>query len=252
MFRGVAVVVVLVALSLVFVSCSGDRVTTSPVPEAVVAPSMNVVPPGATPAGKTYGEWAIAWWQWLWSAPVDVNPGLDETGEFVDYGQSGPVWFIAPNYGGVTDRSATIPAGKMLFVDVAADFESPLIDPSASEEDLRALCATIIDDIQMVEISVDGVSVDNLAAYRLATPRAFSYTLPENNMFEFFGIDAPAGTYGGAVADGYYVMLSPLPAGAHTIDIVTEWGFPYYSTDHATVHLTVSGRAASHHALKED
>lgn len=68
-----------------------------------------VIPPNARVHGKTYAEWSAAWWQWLWSAPVDVNPGLDETGEFVTWGQSGPVWFIAPNYGGVSERWATIP-----------------------------------------------------------------------------------------------------------------------------------------------
>jgi hypothetical protein len=42
----------------------------------------------------------------------------------------------------------------------------------------------------------------------------FSVTLPEGNVV---GTDVPSGTYAPMVADGYWLMLVPLSAGAHTI-----------------------------------
>src|SRR5215471_11359027 len=73
--------------------------------------SPSVVPPDATVAGLTYGEWGGAWWQWLLpippcsSGPVDPNhptacagtpaPNLDTTGASCGLHQSGSVWFLA-------------------------------------------------------------------------------------------------------------------------------------------------------------
>ncbi len=77
--------------------------------QAARNPNPGVLPPHSNAYGKTYGEWSILWWQWLASAPLDQNPGLDEDGEFINYGQSGQVWFLAPNFGGVDVRTGTIP-----------------------------------------------------------------------------------------------------------------------------------------------
>jgi hypothetical protein len=38
-----------------------------------------------------------------------------------------------------------------------------------------------------------------------------------NNVLQYFGLDAPAGSTSLSVADGYFVMLAPLSAGKHTI-----------------------------------
>src|SRR5262245_36308823 len=59
-----------------------------------------IIPPGARPYGKTYGEWGARWWQWLLAIPAPVNPNLDPTGANCGQGQSGPVWFVAGNFGG--------------------------------------------------------------------------------------------------------------------------------------------------------
>ncbi len=242
-----------VILLLVATNCGQETPTTpgsasalalgpsaSPLPQAHGNPE--VIPPHARPGGRTYAEWSAAWWQWLWAAPVPVNPGLDETGEFVDYGQSGSVWFIAPNYGGVSERFATIPTGKMLFIDVAADFEATAIG-SGNEEEMRAIAAWVIDNIVSARVEVDGVPIENLDDYRVLSP-LFSYTVPENNMFELLlGQPFPAGTYYPGVSDGYFLMLAPLSAGEHTIYIAVEFGEPYNMESIVTLHLTVSGHA---------
>jgi hypothetical protein len=205
-----------------------------------------IIPPNARPKGKTYAEWSAAWWQWLWSAPVDVNPGLDPDGGFVTYGQTGSVWFIAPNYGGGQSdvRYATIPTGKMLFVDVVAVFSAFEIEPDPeidTVEELRQLLTEAIDSVEEIVFTVDGTPVETIEDYRVQSPE-FEYTLPDNNMFQLFGYGTPPGTYYPGVAEGYYVMLAPLSAGEHTIYIFADLG-PIFGISEVTLHLTVVGNA---------
>ena len=75
------------------------------------AGNPRVLPPQSHPHGKTYGEWAAAWWQWALSIPEAQNPVADATGEFAGLGQSGPVWFLAGTFGNSAERTVTIPAG---------------------------------------------------------------------------------------------------------------------------------------------
>src|SRR4051812_33587526 len=63
-------------------------------------PGSGIVPPGARVLGKTYGEWGAAWWTWAYRIPAATNPVSDPTGEFCHEGQSGPVFFLAGNFGG--------------------------------------------------------------------------------------------------------------------------------------------------------
>ena len=46
--------------------------------------------------GRTYSEWAAAWWQWALSIPVSVHPLFDH-GD-CKTGQSGPVYFLGGSF----------------------------------------------------------------------------------------------------------------------------------------------------------
>ena len=59
--------------------------------------------------------------------------------------------------------------------------------------------------------SIDGVPIDDLAAYRVESP-LFEFTLPDNNLFL-----EPAGTTSQAVDAGVYLLLAPLGVGTHVI-----------------------------------
>jgi hypothetical protein len=63
-----------------------------------------------------------------------------------------------------------------------------------------------------MRLTVDGETVADLSAYRVATPR-FTLWLPEDNLLESDQRVADS------VADGYQVMLSPLSEGAHEVVI---------------------------------
>jgi hypothetical protein len=191
-----------------------------------------------------YGEWSTGFWQWLAAAPLDHNPGLDETGVDIGYGQSGSVWYLCPNFSGAASvRTGVIPAGISLFIALVAFETSSQEGYGTTEEELRGAADGIVDMVEGLSAEVDGVPLTDLYSYRFQSPELFSLTVPEDNVFDLWipGVDTPAGTYYPCVADGYYLMLAPLNAGEHTI----HWtgaipAFGYFPD--ITYHLTVVGR----------
>jgi hypothetical protein len=97
-------VILLITMVLLSVSCpvwAGSREDRS----------AKILPPNSKPYGKAYGEWSGAWVRWLFSIPAEISPILDLTGQDAAAGQSGIVWFLVPTFGGIAERSVTIPAG---------------------------------------------------------------------------------------------------------------------------------------------
>jgi hypothetical protein len=174
-----------------------------------------VFPPSSTPFGKFYGEWGAEWWQWLSSIPVSVSPTQDETGERCAVGQRGPVWFLVgvESISGTATRQCTVPEGIALFFPVQNIFSTP--DPPRLR-DLRDLNRAFIDTVTDLLVEVNGVPIRNLERFRFTSP-VFVLTLPQNNRFQ-----APPGPYFPTVDEGFYVMLRPLPVGAHTLRIHGE------------------------------
>jgi hypothetical protein len=170
-----------------------------------------VLPPQSSPFGQSYGQWSASWWQWFMEHPLTGHPGIDSPDFDVRSGQSGKVWFLATPFGTV-ERTVTIPTGTALFVAIA-NAEASSLEGSVTEADQRASAAWQADHIVSVSCSVDGVSVQNLAAYRVQSPQ-FSFTAPDPWIFS----PAPGGE-GTSVADGYFVMLAPFSAGTHTIHL---------------------------------
>jgi hypothetical protein len=186
-----------------------------------------VLPPDANAFGKSYGAWSSAWWQYVLLQPASSNPLVDPTGALCGVGQSGPVFFLVGTAGsGAAIRDeCTVPAGKALFFPLlnAFDVHVPgdgLDTPQQVWDDLRITLG--FGPFSELHASIDGIPVRSLdpagTPYRAcAGPVAgcappFSLTLPSDN---FFGV--PAGTYAPAVADGFYLLLRPLPPGSHTI-----------------------------------
>ena len=124
------------------------------------------------------------------------------------------------------------------LIEAQAAFARGDIGPVASE----ALAGK---DGQNITLEIDGRAVVNIDAFRVQSPELFSYTLPEDNMFALFGFPSSAGTYYPAVTDGIFVMLTPLPAGPHTIHMYAAFPDPFGTSD-VTVHLNVSGAQERH------
>jgi hypothetical protein len=170
-----------------------------------------IVPPSAKYHGKTYGEWAAAFWQYAFALPLEVHPFLDTPEYNFSAGQSGAVWFWSSPDGPIT-RTVTLPEGKGLFltirdVDTSTLEEAPFY--GATEADQRANSKWFADHIVNVFCVIDGVPVSNLQNYRFSTPQ-FECTAPTPWIF------GTTGGVGRAVGDGYFLMLD-LPKGSHTI-----------------------------------
>jgi hypothetical protein len=202
-----------------------------------------VIPRDANTYGNSSGEWSARWWQWALSIPAATNPVLDETGANCAEGQSGPVWFLAGSFfGGTFERACTVPPGKALFLPIVnAAFGAAVFDCEPTQPGvpcnitvLRAAAAASMDPVT-IAASIDGVPVRHLRDYRVQSP-VFSVTLPERNV-----VDVPSATYAPMVSDGYWLMLAPLSAGAHTIHFKNSiTGGPFAGTEtEVTYHLTI-------------
>ena len=207
--------------------------------------NSGIFPPQSKPYGRSYGEWATKWWQWVMSIPADRNPLTDATGEFAGEGQSGPVWFAGGTFGNSVERSYSVPAGKALFVPVsnvifgAGVFDCDPTAPGVSCVvcDLQDLAAANSEAIEVLEVMIDGRRVKNVRQYRASSPKPFAIHYPENSV-----AGVPAGDYYPNVADGYWLMLEPLAKGQHEIVIHVRGQTPYFGLIEFVViqHLNVA------------
>ena len=204
-------------------------------------PNPGILPPNSNPFGMSYGEWSDAWVRWAYSIPAGQNPIADQTGQYAAVGQSGKVWFLAGTSGGAAERTITVPEGKALFFPIAewAWVNTPQFGDNpwspAQEAYTRGWIAAQVDDYVNLSCQIDGRAVVNLAAYRFQTPpgQAYMVTFPDNNLWQI-----PAGTYGPSVDDGYWLMLTPLSHGHHTIHFTAAQGSYPWSLD-VVYHITV-------------
>jgi len=179
-----------------------------------------LVPPDAVYKGKTYGEWAARWWQAAFALPVTngEHPILNG-GSF--HGQD-RMLFLAAVVGLPTKLDITIPEGTPVFVPVI-NTECSVFEPDPyhgdDETSLRACANGHIDATSGLWARVNGKLVESLDDYRVESP-LFEYgPLPEDNLFAFFGLDAPAGTTSDSVDAGIYLLFKPLPIGKHKLRI---------------------------------
>lgn len=184
--------------------------------------SFTIIQPGNAKAqtGKTYGEWSVAFWKYFSEIPLENNPTVDPTGANCNFQQTGSVFFLVSTPGGSATRNAChVPAGKVLFFSPLTIASLRLVDKQP-EISLRNYNQSFINSTQEIQISIDGTDIRTLVSLepritplRAASPDGFfSIFAPVNNIF---GV-APGQSYE-AVADGFYLMVAPLPPGAHTI-----------------------------------
>jgi hypothetical protein len=218
-----------------------------------------VMPPNKPAFGKTYEEWSVAWWQWIFSLPAippENHPLIDKTGAACAAGQQGDVWFLAGllSLDELTQatRDCAIPSGKALFFPILNSASDNLDgDPSTTfnAQELTTFCRDGTHPASLL-VEVDSVQLQAPTHY-VIKPTWFTYTIPTegNSIYDLFGIELPDGfppdfPDPGAVSCGYYVMLSPLSAGAHTLHFAATAsnGFQY----DVTYNLDVAGTALVH------
>jgi len=198
-------------------------------------PNPGVIPPQAHPYGHTYTDWEVQFFQWLMAIPTPQNPALDTSGADCAVGQSGHVWYLLPGpLAGTVVRTCTVPAGRALFVSVGFGECSTVEGNGDTEAELRSCVEGLMATVTGLDMTVDGVHLTNLfAGYQFMTP-LFTFNYPAD--FAFGSVTGPGTS--ASVAGGNYVMLAPLAAGQHTLDL-RAWGS--WGAMETTYHLTVRG-----------
>jgi hypothetical protein len=211
---------------------AAKKAVAEPVSPAADKPTARLVAPRHAPfQGKTYKQWVVSFWQWvngIDNGPFYPNP-LINCSRPISIGQSGSVWYWAtpspyfhaldvPDVPQVCDQSAdVIPAGTSILLATLDTFSSTLLPPGAytptKASGERAIADRFADRIQDMFVTVDNVPVNDIESYRVATDR-FTFTAAFRWVFGL-----PEQTYGTGTgaANGYYLMLRPLPPGPHTI-----------------------------------
>lgn len=189
-----------------------------------------VFPIQSRPHGLTYGQWSARWWQF---ALQQTNLNICTP----DRPRS-RVTFLA---GGSVLPSCTVPVGMATMFpvfnvewSVAEAQAQQMVTPTqsclipglpngTSDADLLA-CATAQANQAVgmgasLEADVDGVTLHNLPNYRAVSP-PFNFTAAAGNPF-----GVPTGP-SRAVADGFWIILTPLSPGMHTIHFAATVPFP--------------------------
>jgi hypothetical protein len=182
-----------------------------------------VHPPNAKFRGLSYQDLEARFWQTLFAIPVvDGNHPLFSGGP-VDAGDGIvllPAPFAIP--GNPVQIEATIPLGSALFIPIV-NTECSAFEPDPfhgdNETDQRAQANAWMDGAYGLEATIDGKLVKNIDAYRFQSAQFVWGPLPEDNLFEFLGFDAPEGTTSTAVDAGFYLLITPLSVGEHEIHI---------------------------------
>ena len=176
---------------------------------------------------RSQAEWSAAWLQWIAAFARDSSPISDTTGALCAAKQEGDVWFLATSDGTApVTRACAVPAGKTLFVPIANTMERSGNREPDCDSMARIAAETLTQHVGEMSRTIDGQRVDNLASHRISTGECFALGLRQ----------IPRSAAKTVVADGYYVMLQPLPAGQHTIAVGAWFDSTSLST---TYHLDV-------------
>ena len=203
--------------------------------------AASIVPPAQKAFDMTNGEWSARWWQFVFGLPEADNPLNDTTGALCGMGQWGPVIFLyGTTGGGPVTRSCTIPSKKGLVIPLV-NWGGSVPEDGATPEDVAALLKWVNDltDASTLSATIDGVPVQNLEKYRFRSP-VYSFTGSSPNIYSANCGTPPCyeGFHEQGMAEGYWIMVNPLPPGKHTIHIngeVPDWGI----VQDATYHLKV-------------
>lgn len=189
------------------------------IPSAESTNAPNVFPPDSKPYGFTLGEWGAKSWQRFFSTPstFDGQPGGGDTNNNCAINQNGTVWHLegSSGGGGVEKRVCTIPAGNALLVPLLTGMCSYADTPNAKSESDLLNCAMSGNEGALIEMSIDGVKLENISSYRVQSP-PFDLFIPEGNPF---GVRPGPTT---AVADCWCIMIEPLPVGRHVIQFTVS------------------------------
>lgn len=165
--------------------------------------------------GRSLGDWTAQWWRWALAR--EIAPYRDRDGRLCALGQEGPVWFLAGTDGRfVAKRECAIPEGKHVLVPIINMIYWRPRGSDASCHELQASAAVNNDRLVSAVALLDGQPLGDLRSHRVRSDKCFR-----------LDPDDPQSRIG--AADGYWLMLKPLPRGRHVLSI----GANYAAADEA-------------------
>lgn len=166
------------------------------------------------PLGKSFAEWTVKWWQWVYSIPRDKNPITDSTGELCDVGQSGEVWFLG---GKPADKSSKLPV-RNCYIPKGLSILFPVINCEANQIEFPqldddGLIENVITHMKLISSKVCYVNGIQIPVQHVKSePVIFDIEITYDNVF---GLRRAGRTM--ASADGYWVFLKPLREGDYFV-----------------------------------
>jgi hypothetical protein len=167
------------------------------------------------PYGLSYEDHVINYNKFILSLPLDTNPSTDETGERCTIGQdlnSSSVFYITGGSGGSTMRTCHVPPGVGLFIPMIEVEASTGEVPGATIDRLHQIAQKDQDNVKSLHLKINGsnYNYEDLKKFRIHT-QDFDVDFPQNALF---GANPGPSK---VVADGHYVITSPLTQGKYTI-----------------------------------
>ena len=211
----------LFTISIIFVFGMVLHLTVQPVQ---ALPTLH--PFTSTPYNATMSDWLARYWNWSLSIPTSEHPRNDLTGNNCGINQNGPVWFLDPPVGeGSTTRTNTcnIPEGKTIFVPLLVSECGYRFDVDVRTVDALEGCVKPGNNHGNIKFDVDGKPLliikdsgekDYETSQRILSNIFTAYYPTSNNIVGDNGTG-----FDTKMADGYFAMIKPLPAGDHTIKL---------------------------------
>ncbi len=192
-----------------------------------------VLPPSSLPYGLSYQEWSAKWWQFFYGQSTNNMQPLGSPD--ICEGPASRVLFLNGAPTSTTEtKHATILADTPLFLAILAftadNTACPITDFTTNSSEVLAAEAVggWNSAATLTTCTIDGVAVPGLenptnTIYNVVSV-PFSYTTAEKDNIVAVSEGEPCLpgklTVYPAVADGVYLMLSPLSPGRHTIHFV--------------------------------
>jgi hypothetical protein len=174
---------------------------------AETAPAITLIDADEIVFDHSQVEWAESYLQWIAAFARGSSPSSDTTGAQCGAKQGGEVWFLASSDGTqAVVRDCVIPSGKTLFVPLVSTTERSNSGQPNCEAMARQAAAALA-HVSRLSMTIDGRPAGGLENHRQPTGACFALDARQ----------ASRSAIKAAVADGYYVMLQPLPPGSHTI-----------------------------------
>jgi hypothetical protein len=172
------------------------------------------------PDKSFYEQHIVAYWQRMLGTPVDQSPGTDSDGSRHNV-STDPVYLSCNVMGGTVTRNiGNISAGTSIFAPINPCAITTIeAGPNSSDNELREYAKADEDSASVASLTIDNDDehdLKSLQPFRFAAG-PFDVMIPPNALGDL----KPPGPCR-AAADGYYIMIKPLPVGKHTIRFVAK------------------------------